>query len=66
MPVVGDIIRCVRGGRIGERLLVKEVNHGMYKCEVIDAGLFHTNNSIGDLVEVADCDIIEFCIIEER
>lgn len=67
MPVVGDIIRCVKSNKIGERLLVKEVSDGgMFSCEVIDTGLFDGETSLGDMISIADCDIKEFCIVEER
>lgn len=70
MPEVYDIIRCVSGRKIGERLLVEDIvikeRKKYYQCSIVCLGLFDTMSSLGDKVEVSDADFREFCIVEER
>lgn len=66
MPAVNDIIKCVKGSKIGERCLVLAIENGMYTLEILDTGLFDFESCIGGIIEVTDCDVKEYCIVEEK
>lgn len=70
MLEVGNIIRCISGRKIGERLLVEDIvikeSKKYYQCSIICTGLFDTVSSVSNKVEVSDVDFREFCIVEER